>query len=168
MSSTPDPKQQATRLREARVRAYQTYIIFRDGRLANHGLKILMFLGIAVPVLVGGIITSIFVDSRPPYALLATAGLIGTVQVVASVWALVDKWEEKASLSVETTAQFRDICTQLDTLYPDARGVYDEEKLGKLELASYGGRYADDMVRVSERVRERARKKAEQRFPAST
>jgi mobilome CxxCx(11)CxxC protein len=127
-------------------------------------LRILTFLGIAVPLLVGGIITSVFVDTKPPYILLAIAGLTGAVQVVASVWALVDRWEEKANLSVKTTDEFRDICTQLDTMHD--QGVYDEEKLARLENASYGGRYADDMLRVSQRVRERAREKAEQHFPA--
>ena len=45
MTTPPLPNPQFERLRAARIRAYQTYIIFRKARLAKRGLKWLTFLG---------------------------------------------------------------------------------------------------------------------------
>jgi mobilome CxxCx(11)CxxC protein len=155
---------QDERIRQAKVRALQTSIIFGQP-LVKRSLKLLTFLGIAVPLLAGGIVTSLYTDSRPPVWILAIAGLIGTFQTIASVWALVDHWDEKVKTADYAAEQADTLRTELDMFHPGPNGTYDEEKLVKLEMRSYGGRLADRLSGIPQRVKDRAKAKAEKRFP---
>ena len=163
----PSPNPQIGRLRAARIRAYQTYIIFRKARLAKRGLKWLTFLGIAVPLLAGGIVLALYADRKPPLVIVAIAGLLGTFQAVASLWALVDEWERKAQLNTSTAQEFRQLHIALDSLRPGPDGTYDESVLGPLESRSWGGLHPDDELGVNQRERDRAREQAERRYPQS-
>lgn len=163
--SLPSPNPQLERLRLARIRTYQTYLIFRRARLAKRGLKWLTFLGIAVPVLAGGIVLALYTDRKPPFILIAIAGLLGTFQTVASIWALVDEWERKAQLNTRTAEEFRALRIELDSLQPGPDGSYDEGALGQLEGRSWGGLHPDDELGVSQQERDRAREEAERRYP---
>lgn len=163
--SSLSPNPQVERLRLARIRTYQTYLIFRKARLAKRGLKWLTFLGIAVPVLAGGIVLALYSDSKPPFALVAIAGLLGTFQTLGSIWALVDEWERKAQLNTKTAEEFRRLRIELDSLRPGPDGSYDEVTFGPLEGRSWAGLHPDDELGVSQRERDRAREQAERRYP---
>ena len=163
----PSPNEQVRRLREARVRAYQTYIIFGKARLAKRGLKWLTFLGIAVPLLAGGIVLVLYSDRRPPLVIVALAGLLGIFQAVASLWALVDEWDRKAQLNTQTAQEFRQLHIDLQSLRPRADGTYDEAILEPLERRSWGGLHPDDELGVTRRERDRAREQAGRRYPPS-
>lgn len=163
-----DPLNQRSRLREARVRTYQTYIIFRDGRLAKRGLKWLTFLGIAVPLLGGGVALIWYSDKKMPTALVLITGTLGLLQTLGSLWALVYEWDRKAQLSERTAAQFRRLRIDLDRLRPKEDGSYDEQVLAALEAESYQGLHPDDEVGVSQRARNRAWEEAEQKYPLGT
>jgi mobilome CxxCx(11)CxxC protein len=156
---------QKQRLRNARIRSYQTYIIFRHARLAKRGLKILNFLGIAIPLIAGGVVMSLYSDRKPPAIVVVVAGLLGVVQAVGSVWALVDEWDRKSQLSERTAQEFRDLYIQLETIRPGADGLYDQHELENLERRSYGGLHPDDEIGVSQKERDRAREQAERRYP---
>jgi hypothetical protein len=163
----PSQNPQLERLRQARIRAYQTHIIFGKARLAKRGLKWLTFLGIAVPLLAGGIVLALYSDRKPPLMIVAIAALLGTFQTVASLWALVDEWERKAQLNTKLAEEFSQLRIALDTLQPGPDGTYDEAILQPLESRSWGGLHPDVELGVNQRERDRARVQAEGRYPRS-
>lgn len=156
---------QEERVWEARVRAYQASLIFGRNRFEQRGVKLLAFLGIGVPVLVGGLLTSLYADKKPDPWILATAGLIATFQALASVWALVDNWEEKVKEAREVAQLANELRHELHLFRPEPNGVYDEEKLKEFEYRY--GRFLDndDSLDVPQDERARTRAKAEKRFP---
>jgi hypothetical protein len=156
---------QDERLRLAKVRAYQTSLIFGKPRFAKRGLKWLAFLGIAVPLLAGGIVTSLYTDREPPLWIIAIAGLLATLQTVASVWALVDNWDQKAKLADDAAAVADALRIDLDTFLPDQHGTYDATRLQDLEHRSYGGVVADRLSEIPKKERNSAWAEAEKRFP---
>lgn len=66
-------------------------------------LKMLTFLGIAVPIFLGGTITSFGVDFKYLGLIIVIASILGIAQLVGSVWALVAKWEDEYAYSQEST-----------------------------------------------------------------
>lgn len=140
--STSTLTSQQQRRRESLVRAYQTYYIFRTRQREKLGLKLITFLGIAVPLISGGL-------------LLTTL----------SVWALVDKWDEKAQMAPQVVEKFRRLVSDLERLRVNSYGTYDEAELQNLEDQSYEGRRPDDVFDVSEPAKLRALKLAEEKFP---
>jgi hypothetical protein len=173
MGSTFPPNQnlllqQLQRIRGCKVRAYQTSLIFNKSRTAKQGLKLLTFLGIAVPLLAGGIVTSLYTDSKPPVVLLAVAGLIGMLQTLGSVWALVDHWEEKARLNTDTAVEADRLRIELETFKPDASDSFNEDTLQGFERRSYGGVLPDGQLAISEDEKKQALEKAEARYPPVT
>jgi mobilome CxxCx(11)CxxC protein len=163
--TNPSQNSQRERLRQARIRTYQTYIIFGKARFAKRGLKWLTFLGIVVPLLAGGIVLALYSDRKPPFELVAIAGLLGTLQAVASVWALVDEWERKAQLNMRTADEFRSLHIELSSIQPRPDGSYDEEALQRLETRSWGGLHPDEELGVTKAERDHARQQAERRYP---
>ena len=92
-------------LRHCRDRAFYAY---GTSRLFEKRATILAtrrtwitFLGIAVPVSVGSVILSFgAVPAVLPYV-IATAGVIGTIQLVLSVWSLVARWDDRYAHAVK-------------------------------------------------------------------
>ena len=88
------------------VHAFGTAYIFEQrSNKARKKLRWLSFLGIAVPVLVGGIVVAFFgVDQLKPYLswLIVLAGLLGTIQLVITIWSLIAKWEDEAIYGSES------------------------------------------------------------------
>jgi mobilome CxxCx(11)CxxC protein len=163
--STSSLQDQERRRRESLVRAYQTYYLFRTRRREKLGLKLITFLGIAVPLISATLVQILYAGVKLPGWLITGSALIGLVLTVLSVWALVDKWDEKAQMTRPVVEEFRKLVTDLDLLRVTSSGTYDEEKLFQLEQQSYGGRHPDDDFDVSERVKRRALKRAEEKYP---
>lgn len=77
------------------IYAYGTAWIFEQrAKRSRLLLRLLDFLGIAVPVTVGGIILSF--GTTPNYLpyIITAAGVLSIVQLVMSVWSLVARWED--------------------------------------------------------------------------
>jgi len=79
---------------------------------------------------------ALYSDQKPPLAILAVAGLVGTLQTLVSVWALVDDWERKAQLSADTGRTFRELYIVLENFRRGADGMYDEQQLQDLSGAA--------------------------------
>lgn len=58
-----------------------------------------MFLGIAVPAAVGGVVFS-FGNARVLPWILGIAGVLGTVQLIATIWSVVAEWNSTATLKL--------------------------------------------------------------------
>ncbi len=63
-------------------------------------IRLLNFFGIAVPVAVGGIVVSFFGTANAKSILsilILIAGVLGTLQLVITIWSLIAKWDDEAS-----------------------------------------------------------------------
>jgi len=65
-------------------------------------LRILTFLGIAVPLALGGTVASFGLDFKYLGLIILLAGILSIVQLIGSVWALVAKWEDEYAYSLES------------------------------------------------------------------
>jgi hypothetical protein len=153
------------RRRDALVRAFQTYYLFRNRRREKSGLKALTFLGIAVPLLAGGLVQLLYSGKTPPAYLVVGSGVAGLALAVLSLWAVVDRWDEKAQMSRETVTRFRDLVTKLEQVRVLDDGTFVPPDFPDLEQRSYEGRIPDDDLGISERAKQRALTKAEAKYP---
>jgi hypothetical protein len=96
--------------------------------------------------------------------LLAGAGILGILQMAASVWALVDQWDHKAQRRVQILRDFTQLRAELARFNPDANGQYDQQRLGELEYRAGLGLYCDNEFDIPIEVRTRTRNEAEARY----
>src|SRR3989304_6903481 len=86
-------------------RAIQTfgtaYLFEIRARRLQRRTRSLTFLGIVVPVTVGGIILSFGASPRVMPYILAIAGLLSIVQLIGSTWSLVARWDDALAYSLE-------------------------------------------------------------------
>jgi hypothetical protein len=126
---------------------------------------LLTFLGITLPLLTGGIVTSFYTEGKPSPLLVNASAFLGVLLAVATVWSLVDEWPRRAQLNESYGKDFDQLYVELQTLRPDADGIYDEAKLSDFERRSRSGVDADRADNVSETEKELAWKKALERYP---
>lgn len=104
----------------ARVRVIETfgtgYIFRRRADAARRKLRWLAFMGIAVPLSVGGVVTSFGANSPALPYVLALAGVLGIAQLVMSAWALSAKWDDTLAYSLESTTDNNRLATAYDKL----------------------------------------------------
>jgi mobilome CxxCx(11)CxxC protein len=83
--------------------AFGTAWIFekRASRLRGR-LRILTFLGIAVPLALGGTVASFGLDFRYLGLIIILAAILSIIQLIGSAWALVAKWEDEYAYSLES------------------------------------------------------------------
>ena len=99
------------------IHAYGTASIFKERAARCQGkLRKLTFLGIAVPVVVGGIVLSFGTNGSYLPFLITVAGLLGIVQLVMSLWSLVAKWDSIFAYSLESATDNRRLATQFEKL----------------------------------------------------
>jgi len=65
-------------------------------------LRFLSFLGLAMPLLVGGVVTSFGLDFKHIGFVLVLTSIVGLLQLIVSLWALVDRWEDALANSTES------------------------------------------------------------------
>lgn len=83
--------------------AYGTaYIFEKMASKLRWRLKILTFLGIAVPLALGGTVASFGLDFKYLGLIIIIAGTLGIIQLIGSTWALVAKWEDEYAYSLES------------------------------------------------------------------
>jgi mobilome CxxCx(11)CxxC protein len=66
-------------------------------------LKLLTFLGIAVPLALGGTVASFGLDFKYLGFIVIVAGVLSITQLVGSLWTLVAKWQDEYAYSLEST-----------------------------------------------------------------
>ena len=83
--------------------AYGTaYIFEKRASKLRWRLKILTFLGIAVPLALGGVVVSFGLDFECLGFIIFIASSLGILQLIGSTWALVAKWEDEYAYSLES------------------------------------------------------------------
>ncbi len=101
------------------------YIFERRAKKIGSKLKILTFLGIAVPLSVGALVLSWGADSKAIPYITFLAGILGFVQLILSVWAIVAKWQDNYTYSQESTSSNYRLANKYELL---AKYQSDDEK----------------------------------------
>jgi mobilome CxxCx(11)CxxC protein len=95
------------------------YIFEKRLQSARKNLRVLTYLGVLVPVAVGGIVVSFFgVQSLRPFLtwLIVAAGILGTIQLAFTLWALVAKWDDVASYAAISSSENRRLAARFEEL----------------------------------------------------
>jgi mobilome CxxCx(11)CxxC protein len=83
--------------------AYGTaYIFEKRAYKLRWRLRILTFLGIAVPLALGGAVASFGLNCKYLGIIIFITGVLGIMQLIGSTWALVAKWEDEYAYSLES------------------------------------------------------------------
>lgn len=65
--------------------------------------RAIVFLGVIIPVAIGSIVIAFGVDFNLLPYILIVASVLGIVQIIFSVWAIIAKWDESFEYAVEST-----------------------------------------------------------------
>jgi mobilome CxxCx(11)CxxC protein len=103
--------------------AYGTAAIFRKrSRLYRGLIRALTFMGIVVPLLIGGVVIGFGTQATYLAFILGVAAFVALVQLVFSAWALVYRWDDKLEYSLESVAENFELSStfkDLGTLAPE-------------------------------------------------
>jgi mobilome CxxCx(11)CxxC protein len=81
--------------------AYGTTQIFeRRSQWLQKARNAITFMGVVVPLSVGSLILSFGAKPELMPILIWVAGLVGTIQLILSVWSIVDGWDKQHSYSI--------------------------------------------------------------------
>lgn len=113
------------------IHAFGTAYIFEkrynQSRIKQRWLS---FLGIAVPVLVGGIVVAFFgIDQLKPLlgVLIVIAALLSTIQLVFTIWSLVAKWEDETVYGSESSVDNYEIARMYEELAKHNPSDFDSQ-----------------------------------------
>jgi len=99
------------------IYAYATgYIFQKRAEKYKKLLQLLTFLGIVVPVLIGGVVLSFGTEFKLLNVLIVIAGIAGLIQLIASVWALSADWQGNYTYSSESMSANFKLATSYATL----------------------------------------------------
>lgn len=99
------------------VHAYGSAAIFeRRAQGLQRRLKALTFLGIAVPVTVGGVIMSFGLATPNLGTILIAAGVLSIAQLVGSIWSLVSRWDSSLAYALESATENHRLSSQFEKL----------------------------------------------------
>lgn len=99
------------------LHALGTSAIFeRRANTYRQRLRLLTFLGIVVPLAVGGMVLSF--GTAPNYLpiVLTVAGILGLIQLIGSAWALVARWDDSLAYALESTTSNSRIANEYEQL----------------------------------------------------
>ncbi len=113
------------------IHAFGTAFIFeRRGNKSRRKLRLLSFSGIALPALIGGIVVAFFGFESMKTALsvlIVLAALLGTVQLVFTIWSLVAKWDDQAIYGSESSVANYEISRSFSDLAKNVPTDFDSK-----------------------------------------
>ncbi|MEI2610110.1 MAG: mobilome CxxCx(11)CxxC protein [Candidatus Promineifilaceae bacterium] len=122
--------------------AYGTAYIFEQrAQRFSKLLKRLTFLGLVVPAAIGSIVLSFGVQTSYLPIFLTIGGVLGTIQLAGSLWALTSKWEEGFGYSMESSSSNYRLANRFERL-----AQLPPENLSKLKIQF-------DLIRVENELR---------------
>jgi mobilome CxxCx(11)CxxC protein len=99
------------------IYAYGTAAIFlRRSRRYQHLIRALAFIGIVVPVLVGGFVMGFGINSPRLPDVVAGAAVLGLFQLAFSAAAIVYGWAESLQYAQESAAENLDLAAQFEDI----------------------------------------------------
>lgn len=113
------------------IHAFGTAFIFEQRVIkARRNVRLLSFSGIALPVLIGGIVVAFFgFDSMKTAVsvLIVLAALLATVQLVFTIWSLVAKWDDQAIYGSESSIANNEISRAYADLAKNVPADFDSK-----------------------------------------
>ena len=107
MSSADIPPELRRKCSDNALQSYgKAYIFEQRNHLFHFRLTMLKWLGIAVPLLVYGIICSFKLSSAWQTGIIAVASVVSTALLVLSAWAMAANWDEQYSKSLQSQLDF--------------------------------------------------------------
>jgi mobilome CxxCx(11)CxxC protein len=92
------------------------YIFERRVAKPRQRLQWLAYLGLAVPVSVGGMAMAFGVEKDLLAPALVVAGVLSLVQALLALWALTSKWDDSLSYGLESTRANHRLASQFEQL----------------------------------------------------
>ena len=127
---------------------------------------ILTFLGILVPILVGGIVTTYGTESNILKYAIIIAAPISLVQLVLSVWSIVNRWNEKQAYYLESQIENYSFASKYETLAKFPPEAYEELKKEseKIDLLKHGRDIQDSKEELSEKQKRKGMRYALRKY----
>lgn len=91
--------------------------------------RILSFLGIVVPLTMGSIYLSFNTYPQLLAVIFVVAGILGTIQLIASAWSLSAGWEETYTYSLEASAANYSLASRFEKLAQSPVFTFDQFKI---------------------------------------
>jgi len=99
------------------VDCYGTASIFEKRvRKLKHKIRLLRFIGILVPLLVGGVVISFGSDYKHLEIIIYFAGFIGLLQLGLNLWSLVDRWDDNYAYYLKSMAINNDLSRDYESI----------------------------------------------------
>lgn len=99
------------------VHTYGTgYIFERRANKYRWLLRTVAFLGLVVPLTIGGIYLSFHSQQKLLDVSITIAGILGILQLIISVWSLASRWEETYSYALESLSANYSISSRFEKL----------------------------------------------------
>lgn len=91
-------------------------ILSKKTRRLRLGNKIIKFLGLGIPLIIGGIVTSFSFNADFLSTLLFILGFFVIAQLILSLWSLIDGWDNKLEAFSESKIKNSDYYDQFKTI----------------------------------------------------
>lgn len=134
--------------------AFGTAAIFQErARKLKSKLRALTFLGIVIPVLVGGVAMSFGTEGEWFKWLLYAAAGLGLIQLIGSVWSLVSGWEETHAYALASAVANDSLATAFSDFAknPPANSKDTELRYEVLKTENNLRRHIDNQQNVTEK-----------------
>jgi mobilome CxxCx(11)CxxC protein len=128
------------------VHAYGIAAVFQK-RAKSYGslIRALTFMGIIVPLLIGGVVVGFGIHASHLEFLLGIAAFVGLIQLFCSAWSLVYKWDDKLAYSLESAAENLALSSEFEEL-----GKLATHPPPDLEVRSAAAKAKDEARRASD------------------
>ncbi|MDD2819710.1 MAG: hypothetical protein PHW29_00455 [Flavobacterium sp.] len=112
------------------------YIYTLRGGSLSKKLNLITFLGIVIPLLIGAIVTTYGVNSPLLFYMLWVAGPLSILQLVISVWAVVNNWNSSFAYYLETSLDNYKLANDYEEIgkYPDKTVIGLKTQLEKINV----------------------------------
>src|ERR1043166_1210526 len=102
---------------ESALRCFGTaYIFERRARSVRRRVRLIAFLGIAAPAALGSTVALVGTKSQYAETAIWLAGIIGALQVAASIWSLVSSWDSDLAYDIESKSENYRLSEELEKL----------------------------------------------------
>jgi len=103
------PPEKRRRCNDNALHSFGTaYIFEKRASSIRKSINLLTFLGIATPAMVGAVIGTFSLSPQNTKYVLIIAGILGLLQLVLSIWAIVSGWNDRLSYYLESkSANYR-------------------------------------------------------------
>jgi mobilome CxxCx(11)CxxC protein len=117
LASTPVIPPKFIDCRDRCTYAYGTSVIFQK-RAAKYkkNLQWLTFLGLALPLAIGGVVAADLLGAAALKQIIWAAGAIGVVQLIVSLWSVVADWPGQLEYSVLASGENSRLANEFDIL----------------------------------------------------